>query len=98
MRRGKENVNHNNTQHHNSEHDFPLAYTSAKTISRERNSISVRRKDEKRADCKELDEKNETIAKLQRDLRESKEQLRKLAKEAQSKYNQYDDHIKELND
>lgn len=80
MRKGKENVNYSNTQHNHSEHDFPLAYTSAKTISKERNSISVRRKEEKKVESKELEEKNETIAKLQRDLRESKEQLRKLAK------------------
>lgn len=98
MRKGKENVNTNNTQHQHSEHDFPLAYTSAKTISKERSSISGRRKEDRKEVAKEIEEKNEVIAKLQRDAREAKEQLKKLAKEAQSKHNQYEDHIRELND
>jgi hypothetical protein len=34
MRKGKENTNHINVTHQTSEQDFPLAYTSAKTISR----------------------------------------------------------------
>jgi len=47
-RRGKENHNHTNaanlTHNRNEEVDFPLALTSTKVMSKERNSISVRKK------------------------------------------------------
>lgn len=76
MRKGKENSNHLNQHHPQPEHDFPLAYTSAKTHSRERSSISANRKrDDKRQEqrnTQELEEKTELIAKLQRELKESR--------------------------
>jgi hypothetical protein len=48
-RSNKENNNHLNA-HHPAEQDFPLAYTSAKTHSRERTSVSANRRQEKRHD------------------------------------------------
>lgn len=48
LKRGKENTNHINTHHPQHSEDFPLAYTSAKTHSRERPSISANRKREEK--------------------------------------------------
>ena len=75
----KENTNHLNNHHTHvhptAEHDFPLAYTSAKTHSRERTSVSANRKQERRNDQKaqqELEERTELIGRLQRELKESR--------------------------
>jgi hypothetical protein len=55
-RSNKENSNHLNAHHHPAEQDFPLAYTSAKTHSRERTSVSANRRQDKRHDTQALRE------------------------------------------
>lgn len=48
-RKGKENHNHHNFAiRHHDEIDFPLAFTSAKVISKDRSSISIKKSKQKR--------------------------------------------------